>query len=48
VTITWTLPDGGRLLEVTFRAKITGDEMSGTARLGDRGQGPLSGERTGR
>src|SRR5690348_15301460 len=34
VTITWTLPDGGRLLEVTFRAKITGDEMSGTARLG--------------
>jgi hypothetical protein len=48
VTITWTLPDGGRLLDVTFTAKINGDEMSGTARLGDRGQGPLSGERTGR
>src|SRR5437868_4257400 len=26
VTITWTLPDGGRLLDVTFRAKVTGDE----------------------
>src|SRR3954471_8856979 len=48
VTITWTLPDGGRLIDVTFRAKIAGDEMSGTARLGDRGQGPMSGQRTGR
>jgi hypothetical protein len=48
VTITWTLPDAGRLLAVTFTAKITGDEMSGTARLGDRGQGPFSGQRIGR
>jgi hypothetical protein len=48
LTITWTLPDAGRLLAVTFTAKINGDEMSGTAKLGDRGQGPLSGERVGR
>jgi ABC-type glycerol-3-phosphate transport system substrate-binding protein len=48
VTITWTLPDAGRLLAVTFSAKITGDELRGTATLGDRGQGPLSGERVGR
>jgi hypothetical protein len=48
VTITWTLPDGGRLLDVTFTAKINGDQMSGTAKLGDRGQGPFSGERIGR
>jgi len=48
VTITWTLPDAGRLLDVTFTAKINGDEMSGTAKLGDRGQGPFSGERVGR
>jgi len=48
VTITWNLPDAGRLLAVTFTAKITGDEMSGTARLGDRGQGAFSGERVGR
>jgi hypothetical protein len=48
VTITWTLPDAGRLLNVTFTAKISGDEMSGTARLGDRGQGPFSGQRVGR
>jgi hypothetical protein len=48
VAITWMLPDGGRLIEVTFNAKVTGDEMRGTAKLGDRGQGPMSGERTGR
>jgi hypothetical protein len=48
VTIRWTLPDAGRLLDVTFTAKINGDEMSGTARLGDRGQGPFSGQRVGR
>jgi len=48
VTITWTLPDAGRLLDVTFSAKVNGDEMSGTAKLGDRGQGPFSGERVGR
>src|SRR3954465_13181693 len=48
VTISWTLPDAGRLLAVTFSAKITGDELLGTAQLGDRGQGPLSGERVGR
>jgi hypothetical protein len=48
VTITWTLPDAGRLLNVIFTAKISGDEMTGTARLGDRGQGPFSGQRVGR
>jgi hypothetical protein len=48
VTITWTLPDAGRLVDVTFTAKIAGDEMQGTAKLGDRGQGPFSGERVGR
>ena len=48
VTITWTLPDAGRLLDVTFTATVKGDEMRGTAKLGDRGQGPFSGERVGR
>jgi hypothetical protein len=48
VTITWSMPDGGRTLEITFAAKVRGDEMSGTAKLGDRGQGPMSAQRTGR
>jgi hypothetical protein len=48
VTITWSLPDAGRVLEITFTAKVQGDQMTGTAKLGDRGQGPMSGERIGR
>jgi hypothetical protein len=48
VTITWSLPDAGKMLEITFEAQVEGDRMNGTAKLGDRGQGPMSGERTGR
>jgi hypothetical protein len=48
VTITWSFPDGGRILDITFSAKVDGDQMTGTAKLGDRGQGPLSGQRIGR
>src|SRR3954467_2282599 len=44
VTITWSLPDAGRVLEITFTAKVQGDQMTGTAKLGDRGQGPMSAE----
>jgi hypothetical protein len=47
-TITWSLPDGGRILEVTFTGKVDGDSMTGTAKLGTRGSGELSGTRTGR
>src|SRR5436190_21898487 len=38
-TITWSLPDGGRILEVTFAGKVEGDSMTGTAKLGTRGTG---------
>jgi phosphate-selective porin len=48
VTITWSMPDAGRVLEITFAATVQGDQMTGTAKLGDRGQGPMSAERTGR
>jgi hypothetical protein len=47
-TITWSLPDGGRELEVTFSGKVDGDSLTGTAKLGTRGSGQLSGTRTGR
>ena len=46
-TITWSLPDGGRSVDITFTGKIDGDSLSGTAKLGTRGSGPLSGTRTG-
>lgn len=48
ITIVWSMPDAGRTLEITFKVKVQGDQMSGTAKLGDRGEGPMSGERTGR
>jgi hypothetical protein len=47
-TITWSMPDGGRILEITFSGKVEGDSITGTAKLGTRGSGGLSGTRTGR
>jgi hypothetical protein len=46
-TITWSLPDGGRSVDITFTGTVDGDSLSGTAKLGTRGSGPLSGTRTG-
>jgi hypothetical protein len=46
-TITWSMPDGGRILEITFTGKVNGELLTGTAKLGTRGSGPLSGTRTG-
>ena len=48
VRIVWSLPDRGKLMEITFTAKVDGDSMRGTARLATLGEGPLSAERTGR
>ena len=46
-TITWSMPDAGRELPITFNGKVDGDKMTGTAKLGSRGTGALSGTRTG-
>ena len=46
-TINWSMPDGGRELDITFAGKVEGDNMTGTAKLGNRGTGQLSGTRTG-
>jgi hypothetical protein len=46
--IVWSLPDAGKMLEITFTATIDGDSMTGTARLGNLGEGPMSAERTAR
>ncbi len=49
VTITWTLNDGNKLVDITFKGKIdaSGNTISGTATLGKIGQGAFSAERTG-
>ncbi len=43
--ITWSLPDAGKMLEITFAGTVMGETLSGTAKLGTRGTGPLSGTR---
>jgi hypothetical protein len=47
VTIDWTLNDNGKMVAITFKGKIEGDKMSGTAKLGTIGTGPFSADRTG-
>ncbi len=49
VTINWTLNDGGKMVDITFKGKIdaNGNAISGTATLGKIGQGAFSAERTG-
>lgn len=46
--VVWSLPDQGRVLQVTFQGKVEGDSIKGTAKLGDRGTGSLSASRTSR
>jgi hypothetical protein len=46
--IVWSLPDNGRLLEITFVGTVQGEMLSGTARIANAGEGPVSGERIGR
>jgi hypothetical protein len=48
VRIVWSLPEQGKLLEITFTGTIDGDSITGTAKLDDLGQGPMSAERTAR
>jgi hypothetical protein len=46
VTIDWTLNDGGKMIDITFKGKLEGDKMSGTAKLGNIGTGAFSADRT--
>ena len=46
VTIVWTVPEAGKLMELTMKGKVSGDSITGTVQLGDVGEGPLSARRT--
>jgi len=43
----WSIPEGGRLVLISFKGKVTGDIIEGTAKVGNVGEGPLSAERRG-
>src|SRR5215208_6454575 len=47
VTIVWSVPDDGKMLEITMNGKLEGTVITGTARLGNVGEGPLTARRTG-
>jgi hypothetical protein len=48
VTVTWTVPDDGRPLDITMTGTIEGEYITGTARLGDVGEGSLTARRVSR
>ena len=46
VTIVWTIPEDGKLVDITMKGKLQGDVINGTATIGDLGEGPLQARRT--
>ena len=46
VTVIWSVPEAGKLMELTMKGKVSGDSITGTLQLGDVGEGPLSARRT--
>lgn len=47
VTAIWSVPEEGKLLEITMKGRLEGDVINGTAKLGDAGEGALQARRTG-
>ena len=47
VTVVWTVPEDGKLLEITMKGTLEGNVITGTAKLGEIGEGPLTARRTG-
>lgn len=46
VTIVWTVPEDGKLVDITMTGNLHGDVIDGTAKIGDLGEGPLQARRT--
>ena len=45
VTVIWTVPEDGKLMEITMKGKLAGDLITGTAKLGNVGEGMLTARR---
>ena len=46
VTVVWSVPEDGKMLEITMTGKLDGNVINGTAKLGNVGEGPLTARRT--
>ena len=47
VSVVWSVPEDGKMLEITMTGKLEGNVINGTAKLGNVGEGPLTARRTG-
>ena len=48
VTVVWSVAEDGKMLEITMKGKLESATLiTGTAKLGEVGEGPLSARRTG-
>jgi hypothetical protein len=45
VTVVWTVPEDGKLMDITMKGKLSGNVITGTATLGNVGEGSLTARR---
>jgi len=45
--LTFSATDGGKAIDIRVTAKVDGERMRGTAKIGDRAEGAFTAERTG-
>jgi hypothetical protein len=48
ITVEWTVPEQGEPMKIVVRGKVHGEEIEGTARLGNVGEGSLYARRVSR
>jgi hypothetical protein len=48
ITVEWTVPEQGEPMKIVVRGKVRGEEIEGTARLGNVGEGSLYARRVSR
>ena len=47
IQFTFSSTDGGKAIDIRVTAKVDGEKMRGTARIGERAEGTFTAERTG-
>jgi len=45
VTVAWEVPEDGKMMEIIMKGKLSGNVISGTAKLGNVGEGSLTARR---
>src|SRR5262245_57862332 len=45
IKFSWNFPDGGQMVVISCQGKVEGNIISGTAKVGNLGEGPMSAER---